>query len=68
MIAGFVAIILAVIVAWVLFWTWVFMICWNAVVPAVFNGPALTFWQAFALSIVVNLLLSGARASVSVKR
>jgi hypothetical protein len=35
------------------------MVLWNAIVPEVFKGPALTFWQALGLLVLSHLLLRG---------
>lgn len=37
----------------------ILMLAWNAVVPYIFNGPTLDFWQALALYVLVSLLTSG---------
>jgi len=33
---------------------------WNALVPELFNGPVLSFWQAIGLLILAHLLFRGA--------
>ncbi|OLD82093.1 MAG: hypothetical protein AUI33_00435 [Ignavibacteria bacterium 13_1_40CM_2_61_4] len=35
------------------------MVLWNAMVPALFGGPSLTFWQAVGLLVLSHLLLRG---------
>lgn len=45
--------------------TWVWMWAWNLVVPPVFHGPTLTYWQAFALSVLVGLIGSGFKATIN---
>jgi hypothetical protein len=35
------------------------MSLWNWLVPALFNGPKLTFWQALGLLVLSKILLSG---------
>jgi len=35
---------------------------WNFVVPPIFNGPVITYWQAVALMFLVSLLTVGFRA------
>jgi hypothetical protein len=37
----------------------VVMALWNGIVPDVFNGPELTFWQAVGLLVLSHLLLRG---------
>ncbi|MGH2567560.1 MAG: hypothetical protein ACRDGA_04425 [Bacteroidota bacterium] len=38
---------------------WVVMALWNALVPDLFNGPELTYWQAAGLLLLSHLLLRG---------
>ena len=33
------------------------MLCWNAVIPAVFGLISLTYWQSFCLLFVVRVLM-----------
>ena len=35
------------------------MFLWNALVPDIFHGPALTFWQALGLLVLSHILLRG---------
>lgn len=42
----------------------VFMLLWNAVVPAVFGLSALTFWQAWGLALLLHLIGGSFRATV----
>ena len=35
------------------------MSLWNALVPDIFNGPELSFWQAVGLLVLSHLLLRG---------
>jgi membrane protein implicated in regulation of membrane protease activity len=37
----------------------VVMLLWNALIPALFNGPVLTFWQSVGLLILSHILLRG---------
>jgi len=37
----------------------VVMWLWNALVPELFNGPELTYWQTFGLLILSKILFSG---------
>ena len=32
---------------------------WNALIPQLFNGPVLTYWQTFGLLILSKILFSG---------
>lgn len=34
---------------------WLFMIAWNFVAP-VFNGPQLTYWYAFAIVFILQMI------------
>ncbi len=38
---------------------WVVMALWNAIIPDVFKGPELTYWQAVGLLVLSHLLLRG---------
>ena len=43
----------------VLFFGFAVMLLWNWLVPALFGGPLLTFWQALGLLILSKILFSG---------
>ena len=36
------------------------LLLWNALVPELFHGPTLTFWQALGLLLLSHILLRGA--------
>lgn len=38
---------------------WVTMLLWNWLVPDLFNGPALTYWQALGLLVLTKILFWG---------
>ncbi len=38
---------------------WLIMLLWNALIPEIFNGPVLTYWQAAGLFVLAKVLLSG---------
>ena len=38
---------------------WAVMALWNTIVPELFNGPELSFWQAVGLLALSHLLLRG---------
>lgn len=38
---------------------YVVMLLWNALIPDLFNGPVLTFWQAVGLVVLSHILLRG---------
>jgi len=35
------------------------MSLWNALIPALFNGPVITFWQTAGLFLLSKILLTG---------
>ena len=37
----------------------VVMVLWNVLIPVLFHGPVLTFWQAVGMVILSHLLLRG---------
>jgi hypothetical protein len=41
--------------------TFVVMSLWNWLVPALFAGPAITYWQALGLLVLSKILLGGLR-------
>ena len=38
---------------------WLVMLLWNSLVPELFNGPVLTYWQSAGMLILSKILLSG---------
>jgi hypothetical protein len=38
---------------------WLIMLLWNALIPELFNGPVLSYWQAAGLFILSKILFSG---------
>ena len=38
---------------------YVVMLLWNALIPELFKGPELTFWQAVGLVVLSHILLRG---------
>ncbi len=38
---------------------WVVMLLWNALIPALFHGPTLTYWQSVGLFVLSKILLQG---------
>jgi hypothetical protein len=57
----FVTILFDLLLAYPLMWAW------NYVVPGLFNLHTLTYWQAFSLLIVANMLIKGSSSSTSSK-
>lgn len=45
---------------------WVAMLLWNALVPPLFGGPEIGYWQAAGLSVLASILSGG--SSKAVKR
>ena len=39
--------------------TYVVMLLWNWLVPELFNGPLLTYWQTLGILVLAKILLSG---------
>ena len=46
-------------VAAVFGFTWVVMLLWNALVPELFNGPIVGYWQTLGLLVLSKILFSG---------
>ncbi|MBN2632853.1 MAG: hypothetical protein JXR66_04815 [Bacteroidales bacterium] len=38
---------------------WGVMALWNCLIPDIFNGPELTYWQTFGLFFLSKILLTG---------
>ncbi len=38
---------------------WLVMLLWNALIPELFNGPELSYWQTAGIFILSKILLSG---------
>ena len=55
-----VAIAIAVILFMAVF-SWAVMLLWNYVVPPVFHGPQIGYWQALALLVLCRILFGGLR-------
>lgn len=49
--------ILAIVCGIALLLAWFTQLIWNAVMPDVFNLPTITFWQAFLLQLLSNILI-----------
>jgi len=46
-------------VAAVFLFTYLVMLLWNALVPELFHGPHLTYWQTLGVFILAKILFSG---------
>jgi len=53
---SFAAVVVAVVVG--LVWL-AFQAVWNAVVPTVFHGPTLTYWQAAGICFLIGFVTGG---------
>ncbi|MEW6467616.1 MAG: hypothetical protein AB1458_01760 [Bacteroidota bacterium] len=53
--AGFLVLLAAAVFGWVV------MLLWNWLVPDLFNGPVIGFWQAAGLLVLCKLLFGGMR-------
>ncbi len=49
----------AVMVVGMLVFGGIVMVLWNVLVPDIFHGPAVTFWQALGLLLLSHILLRG---------
>ena len=38
---------------------WLIMLLWNALIPELFHGPVLSYWQTAGIFILSKILLSG---------
>lgn len=47
------------VVAGVLFFGWVTWLLWNWLVPVLFAGPVISFWQALGLLLLTKILFFG---------
>ena len=43
---------------------WCVMLLWNGVIPAIFTLPTITYWQAFMLMLLTDILF---KSKISVK-
>ncbi|WP_276369894.1 hypothetical protein [Chryseolinea sp. H1M3-3] len=50
--------VLAIILA-IIFFSWVTYLLWNWLVPVLFNGPIITYWQALGLLALTKILFFG---------
>ena len=46
-------------VAAVFGFTYVVMLLWNALVPELFNGPIMSYWQTMGLLVLSKIIFSG---------
>ena len=43
----------------ILFVAFIFKFLWNALIPELFGGPIITYWQAFGLLVLSKILFGG---------
>jgi hypothetical protein len=53
--------IAAAVVLFIGVFSWAVMVLWNYVVPALFHGPLIGYWQALALLVLSRILFGGLR-------
>jgi H+/Cl- antiporter ClcA len=46
-------------VAAIFAFTWVVMLLWNALIPELFKGPELAYWQTMGLLVLSKIIFSG---------
>ncbi len=49
------------VVAFLVAFGWVVMLLWNSLVPELFHGPTLRYWQALGLLVLSRILFGGIR-------
>lgn len=47
---------------------WLFQLAWNWLVPVLFNGPEITYWQMFVLKFLINGFMQGGYIMKSLKK
>lgn len=67
-VGGLCLLVLVLGILWFSVVSFILMLLWNAVVPALFGGPTIDFPQAFALNALITLLSSLLRSQVTVNR
>ena len=46
-------------VGFIFLFIWIIMLLWNSLIPELFNGPELSYWQAAGILILSKILFSG---------
>lgn len=64
-ILGVIVLVLALIAFFSLIGAFILMLAWNVVMPALFHLPALGFWQAYAITILVSIVGSAFKTTVT---
>lgn len=58
----FAAIVIVLVVDLIM--AWLVMFLWNSVIPVIFTLPTITYWQAFMLMLLTDILF---KSKISVK-
>lgn len=68
-IESFLAVIFVIIIAFLisLLFAWPFMLLWNWLMPMIFGLTTLTFWQAFGLMLLCELMFKGSSSTSNSK-
>lgn len=67
-VGGFCLLILALIALSLAIVPFILMVAWNAVVPTIFGGPVIDFWQSLAMYVVFSIIGGAFRTVVSAPR
>jgi hypothetical protein len=60
--AGWIVIIIG-LCAVIMLLMWPTMLLWNALIPVLFGGPTLTYWQTFGLWVLCGALFRSSQVS-----
>ena len=55
------AAIAAAVIVFIAVFSWAVMLLWNYLVPALFHGPGIGYWQALGLLVLCRILFGGIR-------
>jgi len=60
---SWIAVFVAVIFVWliILLATLPLYLLWNWLIPDLFNGPTMTFWQAVGMNLLISIIFGNAR-------
>lgn len=64
-IVGVLVLVFGIIAIFSLIGAGILMLAWNFVVLGLFHGPALGFWQAYAISIMLSIIGSAFKTTVT---
>jgi hypothetical protein len=60
--------ILAFAVVFAALEAWVFMLLWNWILVGLFNAPTISFWLAWGVLILINILTKAIRSTVTINK